>query len=65
MVECIGAGSVADVWLAHLTVDPLLKVDKTKVAVKMLRGKSTFHSSQLMLLLLNLYVRDMETYTNQ
>ena len=63
MMECIGTGCVADVWLAHFTGDPLMKADKSQVAVKMLRGKSMLHSSQLTLSFLKLYVRDMETST--
>ena len=55
MIECLGPGCVADVWLAYFTVDPLLKMDKSQVAVKMLRGKAILHSSQLMLSVLNTY----------
>ena len=60
MIECLGQGCVADVWMAHFTGDPLLKEDKIQVAVKMLRGKAILQSSQLMLSFFNSYVRDME-----
>ena len=38
MIEHIGSGTVAEVWLANFTVDPIFELNAKQVAVKMLKG---------------------------
>ena len=38
MIECLGSGRIADVWLADYGADPIFKVDAKHVAVKLPRG---------------------------
>ena len=38
MIECLGSGRIADVWLAEYVVDPDFKAYAKHVAVKLLRG---------------------------